>query len=108
MDWLKHAFAVNPPLPDPAPEQLQIVEQLCGEIVRRGLATPALAFLEMSRPLNYLGAQALYFWGPFLSALFAGPAHQHLAAFLERRDAIDRLCQRIEELEQQSRKKSQP
>ncbi len=106
MNWLKHAFAVQPPLSEPSPEQLRVVEQLCGEIVRRGLATPAVAFLEMSRPLNYLGAQALYFWGPFLSAVLAGPAHQHLAAFLERHDAIDRLCRRIEELEQQAREDS--
>lgn len=99
MNWLKHAFAVDKPGPaEPTPEQQPIVETVCAEIVRRHLATPALLFLEMSRPLNNLGAQALHFLTPFLSVLTAADAPAHLADFLEQRGAIDYICRRIEHL----------
>jgi len=99
VNWLKHAFAVDKPGPaDPTPQQQSIVETVCAEIVRRHLATPALLFLEMSRPLNNLGSQALHFLTPFLSALTEAEAHRHLADFLEQRGSIDYICGRIEHL----------
>ncbi len=104
MQWLKHAFAVDPPGPaQPTDDQRAAVETVCHEIVRRRLVTPSLVFLEMARPLNFLGAQTLHFLSPFLSVLSerqATPdAHKHLAQFLERRGSIDYICGRIEDLE---------
>ncbi|MEX0702638.1 MAG: hypothetical protein WD069_11130 [Planctomycetales bacterium] len=96
---LKHAFAVDPPGPaEPTPEERPIVEALCREIVRRRLATPAIAFLEMSRPLNYVASQALAFFGPVLSAITDSRGHAHVSAFLERRGSIDWLLERIEQM----------
>lgn len=100
MRWLKHAFAVEEPGPvDPTPEQKAAVDAVCRQIVKRHLTTPALAFLEMSRPLNYLGSQAMHFFAPFLSVLTESQGHRHFAAFLEHRGSIDYLCGHIEELE---------
>ncbi len=102
MQWLKHAFAVDAPEGEPPVAQREVVDALCLAIVQRHLTVPALAFLELARPLNYFGAQTLYFLAPFLSALTASPAHQHLAAFLERRDSVESICKRIEVLEEQA------
>lgn len=100
MRWLKHAFAVEPSGPaEPTPEQERVIDRLCRELVRRHLTTPALLFLEMSRPMNYLGAQAMHFFSPFISAVTDAQGHRHFAAFLERRGSIDYLCRRIEQLE---------
>ena len=53
---LKHAFAVEPPGPaQPTDRQREVVEKLCTGIVGRRLTVPTLAFLEMVRPLNYVG-----------------------------------------------------
>ena len=112
MNWLQHAFDTSGPDEPPTPAQLELVETLCHEIVRRRLALPALVFLEMSRPLNTLSAQALHFLAPMLS-MFSGPktetpadttpnppaAHELLAQFLERRDSVGFLCDRIEAME---------
>ena len=124
MNWLQHAFDTSGPEEPPSPAQLELVEKLCHEIVRRRLALPALVFLEMSRPLNTLSAQALHFLAPVLS-MFTGPAtdkespaaaaspsssstptdpplpkppaaHELLAHFLERPDSITLLSDRIE------------
>jgi len=104
VQWLKHAFALDPPGPaEPTEQQRAVVEAICSEIVRRRLVTPSLVFLEMARPLNFIGAQTLHFLSPFLSVLTErganADAHKHLAAFLECRGSIDYICGRIEELE---------
>lgn len=109
MNWLKHAFDLDGPDEEIPPAERDLVERLSTEIVRRQLAVPALVFLEMSRPLNVLSAQALHFLAPMLGVLggsssptdaaAAPPAHQLLAKFLERRDSIGYICDRIEALE---------
>lgn len=129
MNWLQHAFDTSGPDQPPTPAQLELVEKLSHELVRRRLALPALVFLEMSRPLNTLSAQALHFLAPALS-MFTGPAtdtepqaadasptspatptltdspppkppaaHELLAQFLERPDSITLLSDRIEVME---------
>ncbi len=122
MNWLQHAFDTSGPDEPPTPAQRELVEKLCREVVRRRLALPALVFLEMSRPLNTLSAQALHFLAPMLG-MFSGPreadasspsptdasllppkspaAHELLAQFLERPDSVGFLCDRIEILEQE-------
>lgn len=97
---LRHAFAVEPEGPaQPTPDQQRIVERLCVEVVRRHLSAPALLFLEVSRPLNYVGAQLLHFFEPLVTALYSGGGYHNLALFLEQRGAVDYVCRRIEALE---------
>ena len=99
-DWLKNAFAVEGSAPPPlSAEQQVLVDRLCHEVVRRGLATPAIAFLEMSHPLNSVGAHTIHFFTPLLSALFDAESCRRLAEFLERRGSIELLCRRIEALQ---------
>ena len=106
IDWLKHAFAVELPGPaEPTDAQHGCVEKLCVEVVRRHLSTPALIFLEMSRPMNLIGAQALHFFAPLISAVTDADGHRHFAAFLEHRGSIDYLCRRIESLEASATKR---
>lgn len=99
LDWLKHAFAIEPEGPvEPTEAQRPIVEALCRQIVARDLATPAQVFLESVKPLNYVSSQALVFFAPLLSAIADAAACRHVSEFLERRGAIDYLCRRIETL----------
>ena len=108
LKWLKHAFAVDPPGPaEPTPEQKEVVEKVCREIVRRHLTTPALLFLEMSRPLNYLGSQTLHFFQPFFSAFSDSQSPQRFAEFLEHRGSIEYICQRLDDLEAAASEKAQ-
>jgi hypothetical protein len=109
MQWLRHAFAVDPPGPaEPTAAQHAIAERLVREIVRRRMSTPALLFLEACRPLNMLGAQALHFLQPLISAVADGDAPRHFAEFLERRGSVDWLCRRIEEIESEGTTGARP
>lgn len=99
-DWLRHAFSVEKDdAGEPTEAQAAVVERVCREVVRRRLTTPALAFLEMSRPLNYVGAQVFHFFDPVISALADADGARQFATFLERRRSIEYLCRRIEALE---------
>ncbi len=100
MQWLKHAFAVDPEGPEePTDAQREIVDRVCREVVRRRMSTPALMFLEMSRPLNYLSSQAMHFFNPILAIVADTQSYTEFAKFLERRGSIDYMCRRIEAIE---------
>ncbi len=97
MGWLRHAFAVRV---DGA-EQLTaaeeaLVERFCRALVRRRLTAAAMVALETVRPLSGLAAQALYFLSPLLSLVVSPNQIDQWAAFLQRPDALEILCQRLE------------
>jgi hypothetical protein len=109
MGWLKHAFAVDPPgEAQPNELQSQVIDALCRRITRMHLTTPALLLLESSRPLNFLGSQALHFFMPFVSAIADASGVRAFAAFLEQRGSIDYLCHRLEAFEDESASKVGP
>lgn len=101
-DRLKHAFAVesNTPL-EPDEAQRRVADKVAREIARRRLTTPALVFLEMSRPLNFVAAQALHFLQPIAAIVLDTGGYKVFADFLERRGSVDFLCRRIEHFEQE-------
>jgi hypothetical protein len=99
MNWFRQAFALDPPGPlAPTDEERAVVERLCRILVRRRMHIPALAFLEMSRPLNRVAAQALYFFQPVASLALTGDDYNRFARFLEKSGSIDYLCRRIGDL----------
>ncbi|MEE9167422.1 MAG: hypothetical protein V3U24_08195 [Candidatus Neomarinimicrobiota bacterium] len=101
MKWFKHAFAVDSPGPAvPTDPERGTVDRVCEEIVRRHLATPSLLFLEMFRPLNYLGSQVLHFFQPFVTTVLDPRGYRNFTEFLEKRGSVDYLCGRIEALEE--------
>jgi hypothetical protein len=100
--WLKHAFAVDDGPLEPTPEQVAMVEKLAREVVRRGMTVPALAFLEMTHPLNYVASQAIHFFTPMISAVTDSNGHKMLAAFLEHRGSIEYVCQTIERFQSEA------
>ena len=100
MNWLRHAFAVDPPGPvEPTPSQRRVVDAVCREIVKRHLTTPVLLFLELGRPMNFVGAHCLHFFQPVLSLLKDARQIREFAYYLERRGSVEYICRRIEELE---------
>lgn len=97
--WLKHAFAIPTEGPfEPTEDQRVVVDRFCRLVVERGLATPAMVFLESVQPLNYVSAQTLHFFGPILSAVADPQICQSIAEFLENRGSVDYLCRQIDAL----------
>jgi hypothetical protein len=98
----RQAFSVESDAPfELTDEERGLAEALCRAVVARRLTVPALILLEVSRPLSYVGSQAVHFLSPLISSVSDSRAHQHLASLLERRRSIEYLCTRIEQLESQ-------
>jgi hypothetical protein len=87
------------PMPEEASDEL--VEFVAREIQLRGLTTPAVLFLQSSRPYRPLGSQAMLFFDPVLRGIFGGDLAevQHLLAD---EDGIERLIERLQEFEEQT------
>ena len=88
---------MNEPKPDALPPEDQAVfDRLARWIVERRLETPALLFLESSRPLSFVGSQAMHFFHPLASVLFTGPDYGRLARLLEDRENLSILLATLE------------
>jgi hypothetical protein len=96
-DEFAHAFALRPARGDFTREETALLEKVAASIVTRGMAAPAVLFLESLGPLNFLGSQVLHGLAPFLE-LVCDPAElDRLAGILERRESVERLSTLIQE-----------
>ncbi|MCP4544991.1 MAG: hypothetical protein GY835_00840 [bacterium] len=78
---------------------------LAKKIDRRGLSIPAIFFLESSKPLNYIGAQAMVFFGPMVRILFESPNYYRYTELLEDRHVVELLIKMIEGLIEETDKR---
>ena len=103
-EFLRNAFALDDGTPcEPTDEQRAVLTRLVDEVTRRRMTGPALAVLEMSRPLGALGAAAIHFFTPLASTLANPLALRQFAEFLEKRGSVDVLCRMLERAEIASR-----
>ena len=86
------------PLTSPEDQRDELVEELAREIQLRGLTTPAVHFLQASRPYRPLGANAMLFFDPVLRGFFGGDLAT-ASEILADDDGIEQLIERLEELE---------
>ncbi len=88
-----------------APEDEALLEAMAARVVRMGLAAPAVFFLESVKPLSFLGSQALVFFEPLVRSIFHLAQYERFARLLEDRDAVERLLERIEALDEEARER---
>jgi hypothetical protein len=87
--------------PEPAEvERAELVERVAREIHLRGLTTPAVHFLEASRPESGLSGSAMLFFDPVLRQVF-GSGHDPVVAILADDEGIDCLIDRLLELDEE-------
>ena len=93
---LSHAFSTTSKAEPFTSEDLALLERVADAVVKRGMAAPAMVFLESLGPMNFLGSQALYFLTPIVEWAFHAKEVEQVARLLERRDTISRLITLIE------------
>lgn len=77
----------------------RLIEGLVRKVKRYGLETTAIFFLEMHKPLNYVASQTLLFGSGFLAPLFGPENVQQYSKLLEKRENVELLIRRIEDLQ---------
>jgi len=79
--------------------QKELIEKLARKIVEMRLTAPAIFLLESSKPLSFLGSQALVFLQPVVQAVFPFKEYQEIAVMLEERENVEKLIVAIERLD---------
>jgi len=78
----------------------EMIDKIASKIVERRLSVPAVLFMEVLKPLNFFGAQTLNFFGPIIEAFLKKENRYYdFTAFLEKRENIEAILQRVEEME---------
>jgi hypothetical protein len=80
-------------------ERDAILERIAQGIVRRGMAAPAVLFLELNKPLSFVASQSLLVLTPFLAPFVGIENVYRYSRLLEKRENVERLIERIEQLE---------
>jgi hypothetical protein len=79
-------------------ERDRVIETVAYGVMKRGLETPAILFLEMHKPVSFFASQGIIVSSPFI-APFIGLDNLRIASrLLEKRENVELLIRRIEEL----------
>ena len=97
-------FRSNFNLPDPEDkvlpeEEQQVIDKIARKVVEKGMSVPAIMFLESVKPMNFIGAQAMVFFEPIVQSIFSFRDYDTLRTALEKRQTIEILLLKIEELD---------
>ena len=94
-------FKGSADLPDPdkntlLDEENAILDKLARKAVERGMAVPAILFLESVKPLNFIGSQVMVFFEPIIQTVFNFKDYNTVRTALEKRESIEILLLKIE------------
>jgi len=79
-----------------ASRRQQLIDRVAQQIAGRGMTAPAILFLEMHKPLAFLGAQLLWIAQPFLSIGLNNADLSDLITVIEDRAGVEELIERLE------------
>ena len=80
-------------------EQETLLTKVARQIVKRRLTVPVILFLEICKPLNFLGSQILIMLNPFVQSIFNTAEYQKFALIIEKDANVELLTQLIEKLD---------
>ena len=78
-------------------ERDRLLERAAREVVRRRWETPVIFWLEMHRPLGFLGHQSMVFLQPVLAPVFGWQKLDRFIQLLADQQNIDRFFDRLEQ-----------
>ena len=91
--------------PNPNPHSdldLEFIKRIAKRIHKSGLITPAVLFLEMTKPLALIGSHAMIFFGPIITAFINAEGYYRAAEIFEDPNNVEKLVTEIELLENEA------
>ncbi len=86
----------------------EAITRIAGRIIKSGLVTPAVFFLEIVKPFSLLSSHALVFFGPIITAFVNHDKYYRATELLEDPKNVEFLLSEIERLDQQIESKKNP
>ncbi len=80
-------------------DQQALLEKVANQIVKRRMTVPAILFLEICKPLNFLGSQILIGFNPFLQSIVNTSELQKFALIIEKDANVELLIRLFEEVD---------
>jgi hypothetical protein len=80
-------------------QDIQFIKNIAKRIYNSGLVTPAVLFLEMTKPLSLLGSHFLVFFGPIINAFIRAENYYRATEIMEEPKNVELLIKEIEALE---------
>ncbi|KQC13048.1 MAG: hypothetical protein APR63_01430 [Desulfuromonas sp. SDB] len=77
-------------------EEIELMDKIAHQVVKRELTVPAIMFLESVKPLNFIGSQAMVFFNPLVQIVFPSKIYGQMQLFFEKRENVEKLIQHIE------------
>ena len=75
------------------------IRRVADRIHRSGLITPAVFFLELTKPLSLIGSHVMIFFGPIINAFINTEGYYKAAELFEEPANVELLIREIEKLE---------
>lgn len=92
----------------PVDDKEAALEEVAQRLVNEGMGTAAIVFFESVKPISFLSGQAAIVATPFIGGFIEPMRLEKYATLFSDRDFIERLIQRIEELESERAGKQKP
>ena len=80
-------------------KQIDLLQRLARKIVDLRMTVPAIFFLEMHKPLNFIGSQVMVFFNPIVTTFFSVIEYEEVQNMLEKRQSIEYFIREIEKQE---------
>jgi len=74
-------------------EDKKFLGKLAKKIVDYQMVTPTIFFLEITKPLSFIGSQAMVFFGPIINAFVNSDGYYRAAEIFEHPTNIEFLIQ---------------
>ena len=82
-----------------AEDDKQFLEKIAKKIHQHGMVTPAVFFLEMTKPLALLGSHFLVFFGPIINSFIQAENYYRTVQVFEEPKNVETLLEIIERLD---------
>ena len=79
--------------------QEELLEKVARRVVDMRVSAMAIFLLESTKPLSYLGSQAMVFFQPIIQTAFNFKDYETVTEMIENRDNVEYLIRRIEILQ---------
>ena len=78
----------------------EFIRNIAASIHQSGFITPAVFFLELTKPLSLIGSHVMIFFGPIINAFINTEGYYKAAEIFEKPENVELLIQEIENLEE--------